>query len=285
MIRRGTTSQVTLVAVSSVALDATVAALRHSLEQIDFGQALLLSDVCPADLEGSRIEWRRIDRLGSRADYSRFMLRHLADHIESEHALVIQWDGFVRDGSYWRDEFLEYDYIGAVWPQFSDDCRVGNGGFSLRSRRLIEAARDVPLGYEPEDVLLCRTHRHMLEKKHNIRFAGLEIARQFSYEREIRSGCEFGFHGIYNCPAEISSDMIAKLIGSLEPGLVGSRESVDLILNALARGDIRLARLCLRHVLAHPRAIRRVVRGAGRLFAQSIERAGSGNPRGEANGS
>lgn len=276
---------VTLVAVSSVALEATAAALRHSLGQIWFDHALLLSDECPPGLAGSGIEWRRIGRLESRADYSRFMLHHLADHLETEHALVVQWDGFVRDGGRWRDEFLDYDYIGAVWPQFSDDCRVGNGGFSLRSRRLIEAAREVPFGSEPEDVLLCRTHRHMLENKYNIRFAGVEIARQFAYEREIRSGDEFGFHGIYNCSAEISDDKLARLIGSLEPGVVGSRESVDLILKALARGDMRLARLCLRHVLAHPQAVRRVVRGAARLLARSIERAGSGSPRDEANGS
>lgn len=133
--------------------------------------------------------------------------------------------------------------------------------------------------------MLSRKYQHMLDKNHNIRFAGLEISRQLSYERAIRSGGEFGFHRTYNCFAEISSDMMAKLIGSLEPGVAGWREIADVILNAVVRGEIRLARLCMKHRLAHSQAVRPVVQGARRLFVQSIERAGSGNPRGEANGS
>lgn len=268
-------SGVTLVAVSSVALDATVSALSHSLGQIGFDHALLLSDECPPGLAGSGIEWRRIERLDSRADYSRFMLHHLADHIETDHTLVVQWDGFVRDGSRWRDEFLDYDYIGAVWPQFSDNCRVGNGGFSLRSRRLIEAARDVPLGSEPEDVLLCRTHRHMLETKHNVRFAGLEIARQFSYEREISTGNEFGFHGSYNLLAELPRKARAQWIASLEPGVLGRHESVELMLQTLARGEMALAWQTLKHVSAHAQVARRVIHGARRALVSHLRRNGA----------
>ena len=134
---------VSLVAVTSVALDATVDALRASMDQVDFGQVLLLSDMPPQTSTDPRIEWRRIERLGSSADYSRFMLRELGDHIATDHALCVQWDGFVLDGAAWDPAFLDYDYIGAVWPHFDDSHNVGNGGFSLRSRKLLEASRQI----------------------------------------------------------------------------------------------------------------------------------------------
>ena len=49
------------------------------------------------------------------------------------------------DGAAWRPEFLDYDYIGAVWPHVLDKYNVGNGGFSLRSKALLEACRALPM--------------------------------------------------------------------------------------------------------------------------------------------
>lgn len=261
-----TAAGVTLCAVSSVGLTATLAAMRHSLEQVGFERALLLSHAQPEELADPRIEWRQIDRIASRADYSRFILHELADHIATPHVLVIQWDGFIRAGGQWRDQFLDSDYIGAVWPQFSDGMIVGNGGFSLRSRKLLEATRHLPAGPEPEDVLICRTHRHVLEREYDIRFADAETARLFSYERERSTGGEFGFHGAYNLFAELPRDMMRHLIGSLESGVVGSRESVELMLEALVRGDFALVRANAPHVFAHPHVFERLVRGARSLF-------------------
>ena len=70
--------------------------------------------------------------------------------------LVIQDDGHIVNPSLWDEEFLKYDYIGLPWP-FEDSWiekqlkeqrpiirkvypknRVGNGGFSLRSRKFLE---------------------------------------------------------------------------------------------------------------------------------------------------
>lgn len=257
---------VTLCAVTSVAREATVAAMRHSLGQIRFERAVLLSDACPAGLEDSGIEWSRIAPLFSREDYSRFMLHDLADHIETGHVLIVQWDGFVRDGRRWQDAFLAYDYIGAVWPQFRDGASVGNGGFSLRSKRLLAATRTLPAGSGPEDVAICRTHRNVLETHYDLRFAGLEIARQFSYERESSNGHEFGFHGAYNLFAELPGEMMTRVIDSLEPGVAGPRESVELLFASLARGNLALARIALRHVRAHPKTMHRLAMGIRRVL-------------------
>src|SRR4051812_11562120 len=188
---------VTLVAVSSVAIEATVNALHSSMNHARFGEILMLSDRRPPGLDAS-ISWRQIERLDSRAAYSHFMLTRLADHIRTSHALCIQWDGFVLNGHGWDPQFLDFDYIGAVWPQFSNGYNVGNGGFSLRSRRLLDASRELPFDREvAEDVLICRRYRQDLEEK-GLRFAPEWVARSFSYERTAPSGEEFGFHGCFN---------------------------------------------------------------------------------------
>ena len=238
----------TLVAVTSVALQPTVDTLRASLRQADFAEVLLLSDEPPAE-EDARITWQQIDRLASRADYSQFMLRGLAEHISTSHALCIQWDGFVLKGSAWKAEFLEYDYIGAVWPHFHDRYNVGNGGFSLRSRRLLNACRN--LSFDPhdgEDVIICRLQRSRLEEQ-GLRFAPEEVARQFSYERTQPTGREFGFHGVFNLVEHVSRDHALDLLRCLEPAMLARSERWELLYWALAHGQLRLATAILKRLV------------------------------------
>jgi hypothetical protein len=232
---------VTLVAITSVAVPATVKALQASIAQASFGHALLLSDREPPRAGVRPFEWRQIDTLRSRADYSRFMLRGLASHVDTSHALCIQWDGFVLNREAWDDGFLDYDYIGAVWPHFADGYNVGNGGFSLRSRRLLEACRELPLNAaELEDVAICRRWRPQLEER-GFRFAPEEIAKQFSYEREPPNGSEFGFHGAFNLVRYLSKSDANQLFGSLEPELLARSERREILGWALRHGRMRLA--------------------------------------------
>lgn len=265
-MRRPALPEVTLVAVSSVALSATLSALVHSRHQVDCGEVLLLSDRPPPGLAGSGIAWRQIDPIESRADYSRFMLNQLCDHIETRHALVVQWDGFVRDGSAWRDEFQTYDYIGAHWPQYRDDMTVGNGGFSLRSRRLLAATATIDTNGEPEDFAICRTYRRYLEQHHGLRFADVDVANKFSYERGESTGTEFGFHGVFNMPAELPANMFRSLMSGLEPGVIGPRETSEMLARAVRAGDWRMVGTVLRHHRAHSGQSRRLLRVLGWLL-------------------
>lgn len=273
MMARPHLADVTLVAVTSVALAATLAALRQSLSQASFGRVLLLSDHEPGGLGCSGIEWRAIPRLASRSDYSRFVMSSLCEHIETGHALLVQWDGFVRNGLAWRDEFLEYDYIGAPWPQYRDGMAVGNGGFSLRSRRLLQATAQLAASDEPEDVAICRTHRRLLENTDNIRFANIDIARAFSYERGHSNGLEFGVHGVFNMPAELGSIRLAAWLADLEPGVIGERESTELLVQGIRQRDLSLTRLAFAHQRANSQPYRRLLRAAVWLL-----RGHSGNP-------
>jgi hypothetical protein len=151
--------------------------------------------------------------------YSHFMVYELYKYFDTTHALIIQDDGYVVSPSSWRDEFLEYDYIGAPWPIPTDDIsyrdpkgnirRVGNGGFSLRSQKLCRAASDLRLpwtqfhGFFNEDGFIC-VNRVEDYEAYGCKFASLEVAKYFSHEKpipEIKGIIPFGFHGkesIYN---------------------------------------------------------------------------------------
>ena len=92
---------------------------------------------------------------------------HAPEHVETSHALTIQWDSGIVSPAQWSDEFLGCDYVGAPWGWHGDAHEVGNGGFSLRSRRLMQYVAEhretFPLGH-PEDDVLCRRYRPELER-------------------------------------------------------------------------------------------------------------------------
>lgn len=184
-------------------------ALDVSMAQIDFAEVLLFTDREPSTLglgPTSPIRVIPIAKIQSSEAYSRFMLERLADHIKTSHCLVVQWDGHVIDAQRWQNEFLEYDYIGASWPQFDDGHDVGNGGFSLRSRRLMETCQSAEFDvHHPEDVAICRTNRHLLEDR-GLSFAPLALADQFSSERASDPGVTFGYHGAFIMPRVLGMD-------------------------------------------------------------------------------
>ena len=207
---------VTLCAATSTNVDATVAAIASSSEQVSFGDVLLLTDSAAVEsLPGGRIE--RIAPLRSACDYSQFMLGQLADHVRTDHCLVIQWDGFVIDPQQWDERFLTYDYVGAPWPQFSDGHDVGNGGFSLRSRKLLEACRSPGFArLHPEDVAIGRVNRAFLEREHGIVFADTGTAGRFAFERSAPLGTTFGFHGVFNMIPLLGADRFWRLYQGLD---------------------------------------------------------------------
>jgi hypothetical protein len=232
----------------------TLEALRASMRQVTFGKVLLLSDEAPPAALSDGIEWRRIERLASRSDYSRFMLHELANHIETSHALCVQWDGYVLNGAAWDAAFLDWDYIGAVWPQYHDGLNVGNGGFSLRSRRLLDACKDLPSGGdEAEDVLICRVHRRRLERT-ELRFASEAVARTFSFERTPPTGNEFGFHGFFNLVRFLSAADTLQLFRNLEVRVLTRRERIQLLRWAASRGRVDLV-LTILSALARARTL------------------------------
>ena len=145
-----------------------------------------------------------IEKLDSVHKYSDFMIKKMVNYIKTDFVLTIQHDGFVVNTSRWTDEFLNYDYIGAPWHQsqlkYRDnlDYRVGNGGFSLQSRRFLEFLRDDPKFdncYPAGDAIICQKYRPYLEE-HGFKFAPVDLAHKFSCENYIWNGA-FGQHAYF----------------------------------------------------------------------------------------
>jgi len=226
---------VTLCAATSVNVQATLRALEASLAQADFAACLLFTD---ADVRPHHpgITIIPIQRLASAQAYSGFLLGRLADHVETSHCLVVQWDGHVLDARHWDPAFLEHDYIGASWPQFSDGHDVGNGGFSLRSRRLLQACQSPRFQQaHPEDVLIGRTHRAWLESQ-GLRFAPRSLADCFSAERAGNPLASFGYHGVWHMPRVLGVDRFWEIYRTLD-GRSTIRHDFGTVLKQVAQGE------------------------------------------------
>lgn len=216
MVAPLTLRDVTLCAASSVNIEATLAAMVRCMDQASFGRALFFTDRQISDPPRG-LEIVTIAPLASARAYSGFVLAHLGQYITTSHCLIVQWDGFILRPDAWDSDFLSYDYIGAPWPQFDDGRSVGNGGFSLRSKRLMDACRETGIvDGHPEDVVICRTHRDRLVKHYGLRFADKAAASRFAYERTPTSGREFGFHGAFNLPALLAPDDMWSLYCNLD---------------------------------------------------------------------
>jgi hypothetical protein len=169
------------------------------------------------------------------SEYSDFMLRKLNTCIDTNFMINVQDDGFIINPQLWTDEFLEYDYIGAPWSydlhfgpnsvhylgdgakwvhdrvrakKKKDVNLVGNGGFSLRSRKLLQETARCPFeNYSldrsvipGDDAYICSNYYEYFVSR-GIKFAPVELASRFSLNIDMYSDPMemskqvFGFHG------------------------------------------------------------------------------------------
>lgn len=186
-------SNVTLVCIDCLNYYSAQKAIEKSIENIDFGEVLFITDI---EVFNPKYRSVIIPKIVSKELYSQFMFNVLVDYIETDFCLVIQYDGYVINPNLWSDEFLKYDYIGAAW--WYDNNNVGNGGFSLRSRKLLQTLSAFEPKH-PEDDAICRLYRKDLEILF-IKFAPESLAEKFSYEPNGKypefKNDTFGFHGI-----------------------------------------------------------------------------------------
>ena len=144
--------------------------------------------------------------------YSRFIVKDLNNYINTDFVLVFQSDGFIINPSGWTEDYLNYDYVGAPW-WYGDNNNVGNGGFSLRSKKLLDILSndDHIKETDPEDHNICRVYGNYL--KHTaIKFAHADLASNFSVESgEFNS--QFGFHGKWHLQGYINQ-LLASTVAS-----------------------------------------------------------------------
>jgi hypothetical protein len=214
--------RVTLCCIDTAQPAAALRAMHLCQKQVQFAESIFVTSEEFADRESesySAIEFIGIPPMNSGQDYSRLMMRELAGIIQTSHVLVVQWDGYVLNGARWSEEFLEFDYIGSVWAEKKAGRSVGNGGFSLRSKRLLDLlALPTTPSYHPEDVATSVELRPMLETK-GIKFADEGVASRFSFEQVQPESVEgtFGFHGAFNLWRVVPNDEIGALLDSIAP--------------------------------------------------------------------
>ena len=238
---------VTLCSIDTVNPLLALRALRLSGAEIRFARTLLLTD---RPLDAAGIEIRVIEPFASRAEYSAFVLKSLVRHIDTPFVLLIQWDGYVINPAAWREEFLACDYIGAKWFWRQDAMRVGNGGFSLRSRKLLVALQDPRIVLDGnEDETIGRKYRPLLEREHGIVFASEALADAFAFETAYPVAKPFGFHGLYNFCRVVPSAELADLARAFTPAIARSPQLLQLGRNCLALGQWQTAAAIFGRVL------------------------------------
>ena len=162
---------VDLVTINCNMVEEGVKALEYSTKYIEFNNVFLLSD---QTISGN-FDLISIKKIRDVEDYNNEIL-NLSKHIKSEYVLIIQHDGHVINHKKWDDLFLKFDYIGAPWPNSNkwnerwkyypkemeekilknlNLNRIGNGGFSLRSKKFLDYSRSYKeVDGAPEDIFL-----------------------------------------------------------------------------------------------------------------------------------
>ena len=207
---------VTLFAASSVEIDHTQDSLKISSYEIEFASIKFLTSKKPK-INFPEIEYIEIPEIDING-YNKIMINDLHKYFDTSHCLIVQSDSFVVNPNEWTNEFLKYDYIGAPWTKIINPKkdlqidlkknRVGNGGFSLRSKNLLSVCKDLDFNnlfkkysMNNEDVIICHYLYEDMVKK-GIKFAPPELAANFSMEHEptildygFNRDQVFGFHG------------------------------------------------------------------------------------------
>jgi len=204
---------VTLLSATTSEMDAAQLSMKISSHNIEFRASKLLCSSLP-EKKYPNIEYVSIPQLNSVDDYNELIFQNLYKYFETSHCLIVQADSFVVNASLWKEKFLKYDYIGGPWPnkiEIKPDLilnleknPVGNGGFSLRSHKLVETTakinfKSLNFPMKAEDVVICYyLYQEMINS--GIRFAPPKLAAQFSmenienlYGQNVNS--VFGFHG------------------------------------------------------------------------------------------
>jgi len=215
-------------------------AIQKCTKHARFGRVVLITDLDrPSKRAGDFEQDEAIDRLSgieyvqappinTTKDYSDLLLTGLLQYVAGTHVLIIQWDSFILHPELWTNDFLQYDYIGAVWPHHPD-TPVGNGGFSLRSVRLLEALESPKVTKRhPEDFCICVDNKALLESEFGIRFAPSNFAEQFAVERTEWHPA-FGFHGFFNFGKVLKPHELTEFLQLLPDAYLGGVDTYDLM--------------------------------------------------------
>jgi hypothetical protein len=246
-------SNVSLICVDSKNPKLAKFAIDQCLKHAIFGECIHLSS---KNFElPDYITQVQIPEINNTRDYSQFMMSEVHKYFKLSHALIIQWDGFILSSEGWSDEYLKFDYIGAPWVRRG---LVGNGGFSLRSKKLCEVLAKLKIvDPHPEDLVICSVLREKLELQYGIKFAPIDIAKHFAFESNLPEFKTFGFHAVQNFPFLFNDIEIIEIINLGTEAFIKSGHIIKLIRSAYKfnRFDLADAVLRKRMLVTNPQRI------------------------------
>lgn len=172
---------------------------------------LRAADICQREIEFGDVKiFTDHDFFTGRQGYSKWCLTDMWKHVDTSHVLIIHSDGYICNPQRWDDEWLEWDLIGSTFG-YKDNRNAANGGFSLRSKKLLDILGQIDysnLRTDFEDCLIGRYLRPWLEEEYDICFAPEHICNDFAIEacgshvyvdsygfRGNTYTDQFGFHG------------------------------------------------------------------------------------------
>lgn len=177
--------------------------LPYLIKNFDFNKVILISPYNP-EVEG--VTYIHTNPL-TYDEYNTWCLHNLSDYVDTDYCILFQDDGFPLNPEHWRDEFLEYDYVGAPITENMNipykEEMIGGGGFTLRSKRLIEFTKSIPRPNQygmflNEDTTIVVEYRDKIVEL-GMKICPREIAKYFSLQNPIYQDITlyntFGFHG------------------------------------------------------------------------------------------
>lgn len=198
----------TLLFVETRAHEITQRVIEDCVSKAEFGDILIYTDQQERiPVAGAR--YIHVPDFPNKKLAGQFYYGQAMANVTTDFALMLEWDAGIFDASKWKPEFFNYDYIGAPWNVRPGDHQdVGNGGFTLMSKRLghyaVENFRKFPV-YTDWD--LCRVQRQHYEKA-GFKWPTADLAGFFSWELTRRNPEHFGFHGAFTWPTVLPNDEI-----------------------------------------------------------------------------
>ena len=200
--------------------------IKYCQKNFNFGRSIIISH---ENIFDKNVELIKINKLNSINEYNDFILT-LDKYIDNDFVLIVQDDGFIVNYNLWDDVFLDYDYIGSPWPSHNDINwislqpvklqpylleylkynRVGNGGFSLRSKKFLKYSSLFKNCENNGEDAFLNVIKYKDAINYGIKYPSIELSLKFSHEipfldkeKTISSrnyeifnvNNHFGFHG------------------------------------------------------------------------------------------
>lgn len=245
-------SRTTLLFVETRAHEITKRVIDDCLTKATFGDVLIYSDK-PDLIPVPGARFLPCIDFPNKKQAGEFYYGKAMKAVETDFALMLEWDGGIFDPTRWKPEFFDYDYIGAPWGVRPGDLYdVGNGGFTLMSKKLGHFVAD-NINQFPvtTDWDFCRVQRRFLEPR-GFKWPDRKLASFFSWELGPRNPEHFGFHGAFNWPTLLPKEEIVERARIMLKSEYLMTKMRDLFKNAQWLEDVLPAEVMARYDLATP---------------------------------